>query len=191
MLRQGEDQTIQRHPFTQPASTLRQSRAPQDLVQPQLLPDLMSHMNGPSFARLLQAHALAVDGQHRFALGMGHGRLRLSSSPPACGHRFPLGIGLGQRKLARQTGLHTVGEIEPMLAWRGSETAQGTDDLLPWTFGGAYGFDEKVIVVGFALVRLGGLADIQRALYIAGYRLIAIEKLIPVRHYFQSSRTLC
>lgn len=74
--------------------------------------------------------------------------------------------------MAGQAGLQTVGESEPMLARGGGETAEGAEYFLPRTFGGASGFDQKIIVVGFALVRLGGLANVNRALYITDYRLI-------------------
>ena len=129
-------------------------------------------MNRSRFAGSRQTHTLAIDGQHGLALGADNGRLRLSSSPPAGDHRFPLSIRRGQRELAGQAGLQTVGESEPMLAPGGGEAAEGTEYLLPRTIGGAYGFDEKIIVVGFALVRLGGPANVHRTLYITDYRLI-------------------
>jgi hypothetical protein len=60
---------------------------------------------------------------------------------------------------------------------------------LPRTFGRAYGFDQEIIVVAFALVSLGRLADVHRTLHTAREVRNAIEILITIRHYFRVSRT--
>ena len=91
----------------------------------------------------------------------------------------------------RRAGLNSVSEIEPVLARCGSETAEGTEDFLPRTFGGAYGFDETIVIVAFALMSFGGLANVHRTLHTLSCPPITIGMLIIIRHYLRLSPTLC
>jgi hypothetical protein len=93
MLGQREDQTIQRHDFTQQTGAIREPRGKQDLVQSQLPPYLMPDMNGSCFAGFLQAHSLRVDGHQGFGFGTGCRRARLWSPPPFFDHAFERRIG--------------------------------------------------------------------------------------------------
>jgi len=94
-----------------------------------------------------------------------------------------------QGELSDQARLHSVRQVQPVLAGSWRQAAEGTKNLLPRTFGGAYGFDEEIIVVGFALVSLGGLADVHRTLYIASRPYSTSMISTTIRHYFTSSTT--
>src|ERR1035441_7702497 len=125
----------------------------------------MSDMHGSRCASLLNTHLLAVDGHG----GWGHALLRRQRRRSSSSAFLPQGgksrLGGTQRELSEQAGLHPVGQVQPVFAGSWRQATEGTKNLLPGTFGSAEGFDEEVIVVGFAFVSLGSLADVHGTLH--------------------------
>src|SRR5271157_4766008 len=142
-------------------------------------------MNPSRFAGCFDAHTLAVDRQQRLAgrAGRGGRGAELSSSPPFFDQGFHAGIGGSQGELACQASLNSVRQVQPVLRWRRLQTSEGAEDALSRTLGSVDRFDQEIVVVAFALVSLGGLADVHRTLYIVHRPYITSIISTTIRHY--------
>src|SRR6266404_2009881 len=127
----------------------------------------MAHMNSTGLTSLFHRHTLGIDGD-RGADGSGRLlRRSLPSSVDLFDQRFDRYIGGRKGTLTLQAGLQAVSQIQPMLPRSRGQRAERADDALAGTLGGVLRLDQKKIGVGFALVSLGGFAQVHRTLHIS------------------------
>src|SRR5437879_5965734 len=139
----------------------------------------MAHMNRSGLTSLFHRHTLGIDGDR----GAGRsGRLlrrSLPSSVDLFDQRFDRYIGGRKGILTLQAGLQAVRQVQPLLPGSRGQSAERADDALTGTLGGVLRLDEEEVGVGFALVGLGGFAEIHRTLYIQSTRVMSREIQSP------------
>ena len=143
MFRLGIDEAVEHHDAGQRTGPRAKPLGLEDVIEPQALPELVTHVDRPALAVLL-----GFDLVHQHAddwLRIGHG-LRWRLSPLACAHfgHDALGFLIGPLEeiaLAHQGHLDLVHEPEPLGPGARPEIPQRTDRSLPRPLGGMDGLN--------------------------------------------------
>src|SRR5437762_3005524 len=135
----------------------------------------MAHMNRTGLPWLFHRHTLGIDGD-RDAGGSGRFFRRSgASAADLFDQRFDRSIRGRKGTLTLQAGLQAVRQVQPLLPGSRGQSAERADDALTGTLGGVLRLDEEEVGVGFALVGLGGFAEIHRTLHISSTAFMSIQ----------------
>ena len=124
----------------------------------------MSDMNRSCFAGFFDPDALHIDRHECTAVGRRCRTSRPSSSALVFNHCFCGRIRFGEGMLSSQAGSHAVSQSQPLCAGSWGKASERTNDLLPRPLRCAYRLDQKIVIVGFPLVRFGRFPDVHRTL---------------------------
>ncbi len=158
MLAGGSDEAVEGHHFGEPPGLGVKTYLGQDGVQSQAQPGVMADVDGAGFAGLADLDLIGQDPEGRGGVGVPAWPAPARPLRHLCRQRLGLGVG-PEAGLARGRRLDALGQPQPGGAGSGGEGAERTEDPMARPLGGANGFDEEVLGVGFTSDRLARRFD--------------------------------